>query len=64
MPYPDLPPSPSFWRCPACGHEDTFRASGVGQVVCIACHTSSTVEQLKAAHAQAHPGAAADAPGH
>jgi len=61
MPYPDLPPSPTFWRCPACGEERQFRASGVGQVVCSACQQSSSVEQLKAAHAHVHPATAANA---
>jgi hypothetical protein len=54
MAYPDLPPSPTFWRCPHCGSESTFHASGVGHVECGACHQLSTVDQLKAAHAEAH----------
>jgi hypothetical protein len=61
MPYPDLPPNETFWRCPACGEERQFRASGIGHVVCSACSQSWSVEQLKKAHAEAHattPGAA------
>jgi len=55
MAYPDLPPSPTFWRCPNCGNETTFAASGVGNVQCADCDRVSTVEQLKQAHTAAHP---------
>jgi hypothetical protein len=50
MAYPDLPRSETFWRCPHCGNDQKFRASGVGNVECTACHKASTVDQLKAAH--------------
>jgi hypothetical protein len=53
MPYPDLPPNPTFWRCPQCGNESRFRASGIGHVECTACGGESTVERLKETHAKA-----------
>jgi hypothetical protein len=54
MPYADLPPSPTFWRCPACGYEAEFHASGTGSIECGKCHALSAMQQLLAAHAQAH----------
>jgi hypothetical protein len=60
MPYPDLEPSPTFWRCPGCGNEGEFRASGIGNIACGACGRSSTADQLVDAHAQAHPGESPD----
>jgi uncharacterized Zn finger protein len=58
VPYPDLPPSPTFWRCPNCGNETRFRASGIGHIECTACGKVWTVQQLKEAHAAAHAPAA------
>jgi transcription elongation factor Elf1 len=55
MPYPDLPPQPTFWRCPTCGNEQLFRANGTGAIACGSCGQSWTVQQLLDAHAQAHP---------
>jgi phage FluMu protein Com len=54
MAYPDLPPGPTFWRCPNCGNETLFRASGVAHIECGRCHQVWTVDQLKDAHAKAH----------
>jgi len=51
--YPDLPPSPTFWRCPDCGNAQQFRASGIGHIECSKCGKVWTVQQLKDAHAQA-----------
>jgi uncharacterized protein (DUF983 family) len=55
MPYPDLPPNATFWRCPNCGNEQRFRASGTSHVECTQCGQLWTVEQLKAAHSSAQP---------
>jgi uncharacterized protein (DUF983 family) len=55
MAYPDLPPSPTFWRCPKCGNETAFRASGTARIECVRCGQISTVEELLDAHARAHP---------
>ena len=54
MAYPDLPPTPSFWRCPACGNESLFQASGTGHIQCGRCGQASTDQQLVEAHRQAH----------
>jgi uncharacterized Zn ribbon protein len=51
MAYPDLPPSPTFWRCPNCGNEASFRAIGSGHIQCPTCTREWTAAQLKAAHA-------------
>jgi hypothetical protein len=56
MAYPDLPPSPTFWRCSNCGNEGLFRASGIGSITCGECGTISTQDQLMTEHARAHPG--------
>jgi hypothetical protein len=50
MAYPDLPSSPTFWRCPGCGNEILFRAAGTGHIECGHCHQVWTVQQLKDAH--------------
>ncbi len=55
MAYPDLTPGPTFWRCPDCGNETLFRASGVALIECGRCHTVCTEQQLVQAHARAHP---------
>jgi hypothetical protein len=55
--YPDLPPSPTFWRCPHCGQEATFRANGVSAIACGTCKKESTAEQLVEAHKKAHASA-------
>jgi hypothetical protein len=55
MAYPDLPPSPTFWRCPRCGNETSFRASGIGYIECTRCHQVSTEQQLLEALAINHP---------
>jgi uncharacterized Zn finger protein (UPF0148 family) len=55
MPYPDLGPSPTFWRCPGCGSEALFRASGTGTIICGACGRAWSAQQLVEAHAQANP---------
>jgi uncharacterized protein (DUF983 family) len=52
--YPDLPPSPTFWRCPNCGNETLFRASGTVHVECGRCGCVSTVDELLSTHASAH----------
>jgi hypothetical protein len=54
MPYPELEPSPTFWRCASCANEGEFRASGTGNIACAACGRSWTAEQLIQAHSQAH----------
>jgi len=59
MAYPDLPPSPTFWRCPQCANEVEFRASGTGHVECAQCARVSTVDELVQTHASAHPEPAA-----
>jgi uncharacterized Zn ribbon protein len=51
MAYPDLPPSPTFWRCPNCGNDTVFRASGIGHIQCPRCSREWTEAQLQAAHA-------------
>ncbi|TME96914.1 MAG: hypothetical protein E6I52_20105 [Chloroflexi bacterium] len=51
MPYPDLPPSPTFWRCLACGNETEFRASGTDHIICTRCGKVWTEHQLVEAHA-------------
>lgn len=53
MAYPDLPPSPTFWRCPNCGNETLFRGNGTAAIKCIGCGQTWTVQQLKDAHASA-----------
>jgi uncharacterized protein (DUF983 family) len=53
MAYPDLPPSPTFWRCPKCGNETLFRASGTTHIVCGQCGSVWTEDQLLEAHARA-----------
>ena len=55
MAYPDLPASPTFWRCPKCGSEGLFRANGVEQIECGQCARVATEQQLLAAHAEVHP---------
>jgi hypothetical protein len=55
MAYPDLPQNPTFWRCPKCGNESLFRASGIGHIECTTCHTISAEPELLAEHARAHP---------
>ena len=50
MAYPDLPPSPTFWRCPHCGNEHEFRASGIGHIHCPRCNHEWTEAQLKEEH--------------
>jgi ribosomal protein S27E len=55
MAYPDLPPSPTFWRCPACGNEALFQASGMGHIECGSCGNIWSEQQLVGAHAGAHP---------
>jgi uncharacterized protein (DUF983 family) len=55
MAYPDLPLSPTFWRCPTCASETLFRANGTAHVECVPCGHVSTVENLLEAHASAHP---------
>jgi hypothetical protein len=57
MAYPDLPLNPTFWRCAGCGNEALFRGSGTGHIECGSCATEWTLQQLKEAHAQAHPAA-------
>jgi len=54
MAYPDLPPGPTFWRCPDCGNETLFRAAGTAHIECVRCHQVWTVQQLKGAHAREH----------
>jgi uncharacterized protein (DUF983 family) len=54
MAYPDLPPGPTFWRCPNCGNETLFRASGTRHIECGRCGQVWTLQQLKDAHARAH----------
>jgi len=53
VPYPDLPPSPTFWRCAACDNETEFRASGTARIQCIKCGKVWTDQQLVEAHAAA-----------
>jgi ribosomal protein S27E len=53
--YPDLPPGPTFWRCPKCGNETLFRASGIAHIECARCGNFWTEQQLVEAHAKAHP---------
>jgi uncharacterized protein (DUF983 family) len=55
MAYPDLPPSPTFWRCPACGNESLFYACGIARITCGKCGKVWTEAQLLEAHAKAHP---------
>ncbi len=55
MPYPDLPPSDTFWRCPNCNNEQNFAASGIGHIRCLKCNQESTAEALKQAHTKAAP---------
>jgi uncharacterized C2H2 Zn-finger protein len=55
MAYPDLPTGPTFWRCPDCGNETLFRASGIAHIECGRCHKVWTEQQLVEAHASAHP---------
>jgi hypothetical protein len=52
MPYPDLEPSPTFWRCASCGNEALFRASGIGSIACGTCGKVSSEQQLLETHAQ------------
>jgi hypothetical protein len=59
MPYPDLEPSPTFWRCVGCGNEALFRASGIGTIACGACGKVSSEKQLLEAHADARGPASA-----
>lgn len=61
MAYPDLPSSPTFWRCPKCANETLFLASGTAHVECVRCERVSTVDDLLSAHATAHPELAAEA---
>jgi Zn ribbon nucleic-acid-binding protein len=61
MAYPDLPASPTFWRCPKCGNETVFRASGTVHVECVRCGQVSTVQELLETHARAHPELATEA---
>lgn len=63
MAYPDLPPSPTFWRCPACGNEITFHASGIGHIACARCGKVSTEQELIDSHRANHP-ETADAAAH
>jgi transcription elongation factor Elf1 len=58
MAYPDLPPSPTFYKCPHCGNEGLFRASGIGSITCGDCGKVSSQDELLAEHARAHPGEA------
>jgi uncharacterized protein (DUF983 family) len=53
MAYPDLPASPSFWRCPECGNETLFRASGTARIECGRCRQVWTADQLVEARAHA-----------
>ncbi|MBV9544809.1 MAG: hypothetical protein JOY61_10560 [Chloroflexi bacterium] len=55
MAYPDLPPSPTFWKCPQCGNEVLFRASGIGSITCGECRRVSSQDELVVEHARAHP---------
>ena len=64
MAYPDLPPGATFWRCPECGNESLFRASGIGRIECAQCTQMSTEQRLLQAHARAHPEAAQVAKAH
>jgi phage FluMu protein Com len=61
MAYPELPPSPTFWRCPKCGNETLFRANGTAHIECVRCSRVSTVDELLSAHASAHPELATEA---
>ena len=61
MAYPDLPPSPTFWRCPKCGNETLFYANGIGAITCGKCGLTSSQDELLKTHAQAHPEAQAAA---
>ena len=54
MAYPDLPPSPTFWRCTRCDNEKLFRADGIGRIECGRCGAVATEGELLAAHARAH----------
>ncbi len=60
MPYPDLEPSPTFWRCPRCANETMFRASGTAAISCGRCQQVATAEELLEAHARSHPTAPAE----
>jgi uncharacterized C2H2 Zn-finger protein len=62
MPYPDLPPSPTFWRCPSCGNETEFRASGTAHITCTRCGKIWTEQQLVEAHAAAQSGSSKSSP--
>jgi len=53
MAYPDLPSGSTFWRCPSCGNESLFQASGIRHIECGMCGRVWTVEQLKSAHTSA-----------
>jgi transcription initiation factor TFIIIB Brf1 subunit/transcription initiation factor TFIIB len=64
MAYPDLPPSPTFWRCPECGNENLFRASGIAHIECVRCGKVWTEQQLIEAHRRAHPETAQAAAAH
>jgi transcription elongation factor Elf1 len=52
MAYPDLPLSPTFWRCARCGNETLFRVNGIARIECGQCGALSTEAELLAAHAQ------------
>jgi ribosomal protein S27E len=49
-----LPPSPTFWRCPSCGNEARFLASGTARIECGQCGKTWSAEQLVEAHARVH----------
>ena len=57
MAYPDLPPRPTFWRCPKCGNEWLFNASGTAHIECGQCGAVSTAAQLVETHARAYASA-------
>lgn len=64
MAYPDLPAGQTFWRCPECGNEGLFRASGIGQIECARCGKVWSEQQLLEAHARNHPELAGSPPAH
>ena len=55
MAYPDLPPSPTFWRCAGCSNETLFRVNGIARIECVRCGAISTEAELLAVHARTQP---------